>query len=128
MDGRRFDAWTRALGAGASRRAALRAAAGGALAAALGTLRPTTTGAAGGKDATCRCAFGGRRFCQSEQCEFDEQCCSRKCVSFNGFNEAQEVGGEECSGKRCLCRFEGARCAKDCACCSGRCRRNGRCA
>lgn len=129
MDGKRFDEWTRGLTGGTSRRTALRAAIGGAVAAALGVVRPSVGDAAnaGGNDATCRCAFGGRKFCQSERCESDGQCCSGKCVNFNGFNEPQELGGEECRGKRCLCRFPGSRCSRDCACCSGRCV-NGTCA
>ncbi len=126
MDGRRFDAWTKALTGSSSRRTVMRRVVGGAATSTLALLRGGTAAAAdAGNDATCRCAFAGDRFCQSEKCEFDEQCCSRKCVSFN---RSQEQGGEECSGKRCLCRFSGARCAKDCACCSGRCQRNGRCA
>ena len=123
MDGRRFDEWTRAVTIAASRRAALRAAAGAALADAFRGFEPSRAAAAdAGKDATCRCAFGGNRFCQSEHCDFDEQCCSRKC-------EVEIFRRSGCGAeRRCLCRFEGARCAKDCACCSGRCRRNGRCA
>jgi hypothetical protein len=127
MDGARFDRWARALAGGASRRAALGAVAGAA-AAALGLARARSAGAAAGDDATCRCAYGGKRFCQSERCAFDFQCCSRKCVDFEGFHESPEVGGEECGGgRRCLCRFPGARCGKDCACCSGRCGRDGFC-
>lgn len=121
MDGRRFDEWTRMVARGASRRTALRAAAGGALAA-LGLVGSAAAATTGGSDATCKCAFGGHRFCQSEHCDKDDDCCSRKCVSFERFQ------GCEPAGKRCLCRFKGTRCGKDCACCSGRCRSNGRCA
>lgn len=126
MDGRRFDEWTRMVARGASRRTALRAAAGGAIAT-LGLLRSATAETTGGTDATCKCGFGGHRFCQSEHCDSDEECCSRKCVSFQGFHDSK---GNACkpAGKRCLCRFKGARCGKDCACCSGRCQSNGRCA
>lgn len=128
MTTEQFDEWVRGIWGRSSRRSALRAAAGGAIAGSLGLLggRGAAAKTRGGKDATCRCAFGGRRFCQSEQCDHDDQCCSRKCVSFNGLNEPQELGGEECRGKRCLCRFEGSRCGKNCACCSGNCK-NGRC-
>ena len=124
MDATRFDELARKLAAGATRRGALRAAAGGALAAALAALRPTEAGAQDvGAAATCRCSYSGpKRFCQSEKCDFDEQCCSRKCES-EIFRRAG-CGRE----KRCLCRLEGARCARDCACCSGQCRANGRCA
>lgn len=129
MDDQRFDAWVRGVWARSSRRAALRAAAGGLVAGGLALL--AARGAAGetkgGSDATCRCAFAGKKFCQSERCDRDDQCCSGKCINFDGLNEPQELGGEECRGKRCLCRFEGARCGKDCACCSGNCK-NGRCA
>ncbi len=130
VDGRRFDSWTRALTTTTSRRGAVRAVVGSALAGAVGMLWRGSADAerAIGADATCRCGYAGRRFCQSQQCEFDAQCCSRKCVNFNRLSEPPELGGEQCSDKRCLCRFSGARCGADCACCSGRCKPNGKCA
>ena len=99
MDGRRFDEWTRAVTIAASRRAALRAAAGGAVAGALGLLRATKVAAA--NRTTCRGT--------GEVCRRDAQCCS-----------------ERCRRGRCDCRDRGD-CSVDRACCSGRCV-DGRCA
>jgi len=133
VDGERFDRIARALAAAPTRRRLARLLVGGAALGATGALlRPgdgVVAETAGGGDATCRCSKGSgknnnlARFCRSERCEFDDQCCSRKCFRVsNGFPGS-------CAGEKiCLCRFKGARCGKDCACCSGRCGRDGRCA
>ena len=99
MDGRRFDRWTRALAARVPRRVALRAAAGGAVAAALGLLP------ADAAEVVLRTLCRGT----GEVCKRDTQCCS-----------------ERCRHGRCDCRDRGD-CTVDRACCSGRCVR-GRCA
>ena len=108
MDPRGFDALTRKLATGASRRTALRAIAGGGLASALaliggrGAAAPLET--AGHNPGTCRAP--------GDVCNGDADCCS-----------------ERCSTGRCLCRRRGAYCEVDRACCSGRCRkRKNRCA
>ena len=106
MDPTDFDALTRRLAGPASRRAAVRAAAGGALASALallpfGAARAQT--AAGDDDASCR-GIGDR-------CRRDTQCCSLRCANRN-----------------CKCANKGAVCYKDRGCCSGRCNNDGKCA
>jgi len=97
MDGRRFDAWTRA-GVAASRRAALRALVAASLAAVVPALGSVAEGAP--------VAFGARRTCRGagEVCRGDAQCCS-----------------DRCRRKRCDCRRKGAACTVGRGCCSGRC-------
>ena len=106
MDPRAFDGLTRKLASSASRRTAVRAAAGGMLASALALLpfradAEVTTAAE--NDAICRG--------NGEQCRRDTQCCSFRCA--NG---------------TCKCANKGAICIKDRGCCSGRCTRQGKCA
>ena len=108
MDPRGFDALTRKLATGASRRTALRAIAGGGLASALALI--------GGRGAAAQdigtAADEGTCRAPGDNCSGDVDCCS-----------------ERCSSGRCLCRRRGAFCEVDRACCSGRCRKaRNRCA
>ena len=98
MDGRRFDAWTRAVTTGVGRRAALRAAAGAAVAGTLGLLRV-------GEAEALLCRRADR------SCQTDSQCCSNRCKA-----------------GRCQCLGRGAPCTLDKACCSKNCRQRGTCA
>ena len=104
MDATRFDELARKLAAGATRRGALRAAAGGAIAAALAAMRPAAAEAGA---PTCR-AYG-------DVCDRDRECCSQRCS-----------GRCECRRRGANCVFDGRR--LDEACCTRRCRANGRCA
>ena len=99
MDGRRFDAWTKA-GVRPTRRAALKALALAAFAAVAPTGAATVAAAAPPTGARLTCRGSG------EVCRRDAQCCS-----------------DRCRRKRCDCRRKGAACLVDRGCCSGRCTR-----
>ena len=110
MDSREFDNFTRTLANDTSRRTALKAAAGGALASVLGLF-----GLEGADAARDRCRSTGAN------CDRDRQCCSERCDQ------------EGRKGKICICRKRGGNCVfngrrRDKACCSNRCRQNGKCA
>ena len=89
MDGPRFDAWTRSLARGRSRRGALRVLAGGGLGAMLAQLAPRGAGA---QEAQAVCGFVG------EPCRVNGECCH----------------GNRCNGRRCVCRPNHTDCGGRC--------------
>ena len=112
MDGRRFDAVAKVMAA-TSRRGALRALAGGALAGALGLVAP---GHAGAKHFGCRdvgkpCSRGG-------------QCCSGRCKGPKGKETCRAHHRGTCTASQDICDqvdFPGSRCngsgaADECLC------------
>lgn len=105
MDRRGFDNLARSLAAGATRRSALKALAGGTLAAAIAAVRRADTQAQAGIAA---CSPVGRR------CRGNAECCSRRCV-------------EERGADRCACRPTGDRCRSSSECCTGNCGADRRC-
>jgi hypothetical protein len=109
MDNREFDALVRAAARGSSRRAVAKALGAGALGSAFALLARR----AGAEEVvveaeTCRST--------DSNCDGDSNCCSERCTA----------GTCVCRGSRERCRFNGRN--RDKACCSGRCRKNGRCA
>ena len=131
MDGTRFDAWTRSLAGGRSRRGALRLLAGGGLGALLPRLAPAGAAA---QEAQAVCGLVGEPCAVNGECCHGNRCNGRRCVC--------QRGKTDCGG-RCRdlntnenhCGECGNRCEAGQSCCGGRCRAcpcgsvriNGRC-
>ena len=99
MDGQRFDQVAKAVASGLTRRAGLRALAGGLLAAPLGLL--------GGRAAAATCRERGRL------CDAREDCCG----AGGGRVACRPTGcGQQPDRRRC-CGLEGAGCDEYCDCC-----------
>ena len=105
MDGERFDAWTRTLGAGVSRRRLL--AGFGALAG--GLLGRGVAGQETGV-ATCRERLA--------RCDRRDQCCEAQEGHRIGCAQLSEVCFSDADGERC-CGRGGATCNSPCDCCAG---------
>ncbi len=118
MDGERFDSLAKSLMAMRTRRLTLKAAAGGALAFALGR-----------EEAAAACKATGKK------CDKPQQCCSKRCKKGKCKCTRLQVACKDhdqccnascfpnhCSAAKKCCRVNGKSCQKNCDCCGeGRC-------